>query len=54
MRLVTVITFTITNGKIVAIDVIADTQRLGQLIIESPPRQVCATGDPIPTSVVRR
>ena len=41
MRLVTVITFTITNGKIVAIDVIADTQRLGQLIIESPPRQVC-------------
>ena len=35
-RLVTVITFTITSGKIVAIDVIADAQRLGQLIIESP------------------
>jgi RNA polymerase sigma factor (sigma-70 family) len=35
-RLVTVITFTITNGKIVAIDVIADPQRLGQLIIETP------------------
>jgi RNA polymerase sigma-70 factor (ECF subfamily) len=35
-RLVTVITFTITSGKIVAIEVIADTQRLGQLIIESP------------------
>jgi hypothetical protein len=35
-RLVTVITFTITNGKIVAIDVIADAQRLNQLMIESP------------------
>jgi RNA polymerase sigma factor (sigma-70 family) len=35
-RLVTVITFTITSGKIVAIDVIADAQRLGQIIIESP------------------
>jgi RNA polymerase sigma-70 factor, ECF subfamily len=35
-RLVTVITFRITSGKIVAIDVIADAQRLGQLIIESP------------------
>jgi RNA polymerase sigma-70 factor, ECF subfamily len=35
-RLVTVITFTITSGKIIAIDVIADAQRLGQLIIESP------------------
>ncbi len=35
-RLVTVITFTITSGKIVAIDVIADAQLLGQLIIESP------------------
>jgi RNA polymerase sigma-70 factor (ECF subfamily) len=34
-RLLTVITFTITNGKIVAIDVIADPQRLGQLIIET-------------------
>jgi len=35
-RLATVITFTITNGKIVAIDVTADTQRLGQLHIEYP------------------
>jgi RNA polymerase sigma-70 factor (ECF subfamily) len=35
-RLATVMTFTITNGKIVAIDVIADSQRLGQLTIESP------------------
>ena len=35
-RLATVITFAITNGKIVAIDVIADAQRLGQLNIESP------------------
>jgi RNA polymerase sigma factor (sigma-70 family) len=34
-RLVTVITFTIASGKIVAIDVIADPERLGQLIIES-------------------
>jgi RNA polymerase sigma factor (sigma-70 family) len=34
-RLLTVITFTITNGKIVAIDVIADPQRLSQLMIES-------------------
>ena len=30
-RLATVMTFTITNGKIVAIEVIADPQRLGQL-----------------------
>jgi RNA polymerase sigma factor (sigma-70 family) len=37
-RLVTVITFTIANGKIVAIDVISDAQRLGQLIIESASR----------------
>jgi len=29
-------TFTITNGKIVAIEVIADAQRLGQLHMESP------------------
>jgi len=35
-RLATVMTFTITNGKIVAIEVIADSQRLGQLTIESP------------------
>jgi hypothetical protein len=35
-RLATVMTFTITNGKIVAIDVIADAQRLSQLTIESP------------------
>jgi RNA polymerase sigma-70 factor, ECF subfamily len=35
-RLITVITFTIASGKIVAIDVIADGQRLGQLTIESP------------------
>jgi len=34
-RLVMVITFTITSGKIVAIDVIADPERLSQLIIES-------------------
>jgi RNA polymerase sigma factor (sigma-70 family) len=34
-RLATVMTFTITKGKIVAIDVIADAQRLGQLHIES-------------------
>ena len=34
-RFVTVITFTIASGKIVAIDVIADPERLGQLIIES-------------------
>jgi RNA polymerase sigma factor (sigma-70 family) len=34
-RLVTVITFTIASRKIVAIDVIADPERLGQLIIES-------------------
>jgi RNA polymerase sigma factor (sigma-70 family) len=44
-RLVTVITFTITNGKIVEIDVIADPERLGQLIIESavPPRVAYAS-----------
>ena len=35
-RLATVMTFTITNDKIVAIDVIADARRLGQLTIESP------------------
>ena len=35
-HLATVMTFTITNGKIVAIDVIADARRLGQLDIESP------------------
>ena len=35
-HLATVMTFTITNGKIVAIEVIADSQRLGQLTIESP------------------
>ena len=40
-RLATVITFAITNGKIVAIDVIADTHRLGQLHIESPYRGGC-------------
>ena len=34
-RLATVMTFTITNGKIFAIDVIADPQRLAQLTIES-------------------
>jgi RNA polymerase sigma-70 factor, ECF subfamily len=34
-RLVTVITFTIASRKIVAIDVIADPERLGRLIIES-------------------
>jgi RNA polymerase sigma factor (sigma-70 family) len=34
-RLVTVMTFTITDGKIFAIDVIADPQRLAQLTIES-------------------
>ncbi len=34
-HLATVMTFTITNGKIVAIDVVADSQRLGQLTIES-------------------
>ena len=34
-RLFTVITFTITSGKIVAIDVIADPERLSQLMIES-------------------
>jgi RNA polymerase sigma-70 factor, ECF subfamily len=34
-RLVTVITFTIASAKIVAIDVIADPERLDQLIIES-------------------
>jgi hypothetical protein len=34
-RLVTVITFRITSGKIVAIGVIADAERLGQLIIKS-------------------
>lgn len=34
-HLATVMTFTITNGKIVAIDVLADSQRLGQLTIES-------------------
>ncbi len=34
-RLLTVMTFTITNGNIVAIDVIADSQRLGQLTITS-------------------
>jgi len=33
-RLATVMTFTISNGRIVAIEVIADPQRLGQLIIE--------------------
>ena len=37
-RLVTVITFTIANSKIVAIDVIADAESLGQLIIESASR----------------
>ncbi len=35
-RLVTVMAFTLTNGKIVAIDIIADPQRLSQLGIESP------------------
>ena len=35
-RLTTVITFTIINGKIVAIDLIADAQRLSQLNIEDP------------------
>jgi RNA polymerase sigma factor (sigma-70 family) len=34
-RLVTVMTFVITNGKIIAIEVIADSKRLGQLTIES-------------------
>jgi RNA polymerase sigma factor (sigma-70 family) len=38
-RLVTVIRFTIASGRIVAIDVIADPERLGQLIIESPSSQ---------------
>jgi RNA polymerase sigma factor (sigma-70 family) len=33
-RLTTVMTFMITNGKIVAIDVIADPQRLGKLTVE--------------------
>jgi RNA polymerase sigma-70 factor (ECF subfamily) len=33
-HLATAITFTITNGKIVAIDIIADSQRLGQLTID--------------------
>jgi hypothetical protein len=32
------VTFTIANGKIVAIDVLADAQHLGQLIIESASR----------------
>jgi RNA polymerase sigma factor (sigma-70 family) len=35
-RLVTVMAFTITNGKIVAIDIIGEPQRLSQLAIESP------------------
>jgi RNA polymerase sigma factor (sigma-70 family) len=35
-RLTTVITFTIINRKIVAIDLIADAQRLSQLNIEDP------------------
>jgi RNA polymerase sigma factor (sigma-70 family) len=34
-RLVTVMTFTITDGKILAIDVIADPRRLGKLTVES-------------------
>jgi len=34
-RLALAMTFTITNGKIVAIDIIADSQRLGQLTIDS-------------------
>jgi RNA polymerase sigma-70 factor (ECF subfamily) len=34
-RLATVMIFTISNGKILAIDVIADPQRVGQLTIES-------------------
>jgi RNA polymerase sigma factor (sigma-70 family) len=34
-RLATVMTFTITNGRILAIEVIADPQRLAQLTIES-------------------
>ena len=34
-HLATVMTFTITDGKIVAIDLVADSQRLGQLTVES-------------------
>lgn len=34
-RLAMAMTFTITNGKIVAIDIIADSQRLSQLTIDS-------------------
>ncbi|WP_308197989.1 sigma-70 family RNA polymerase sigma factor [Saccharopolyspora soli] len=34
--LVTVLTFTITDGKITAVDIIADPQRLNQLVVESP------------------
>jgi RNA polymerase sigma-70 factor (ECF subfamily) len=35
-RLVTVMTFTIPDGRIVAIDIIADPQRLAQLTTDSP------------------
>jgi hypothetical protein len=35
-HLAVVMTFTITNGKIVTLDIIADAQRLDQLTIESP------------------
>jgi RNA polymerase sigma-70 factor (ECF subfamily) len=34
-RLVTAIAFTITNGRIVTIDIIADPERLNRLTIES-------------------
>jgi RNA polymerase sigma-70 factor (ECF subfamily) len=39
-RLATVMTFIITNGRIVAIEVIADPQRLGHLTIDSPSRSL--------------
>jgi RNA polymerase sigma-70 factor (ECF subfamily) len=35
-RLAMVMTFTVTNGKIATLDIIADPQRLDQLTIESP------------------
>jgi RNA polymerase sigma factor (sigma-70 family) len=35
-RLATVMTFTITNGKIINVDIVADPQRLDRLVIESP------------------
>lgn len=53
-RLATVMTFTIANGRIVAIEVIADAERLNQLRIESPAVSRCSAQEASTSSHPKR